>query len=67
MALQVFAASTKSPRHLNIERNDDRSDDIILLAIGSGWPPRDLAEPARPGAPHGVAGRRDGAPLRRAG
>jgi membrane dipeptidase len=40
VALQVFAASTKSPRHLNIERNDDSSDDIILLAIGSGWPPR---------------------------
>ena len=40
VALQVFAASTKSPRHLNIERNDDTSDDIILLAIGSGWPPR---------------------------
>ncbi len=39
VALQVFAASTKSPRHLNIERNDDRSDDIILLAIASGWPP----------------------------
>ena len=26
-ALQVLAASTKSPRHLNLERNDDRSDD----------------------------------------
>lgn len=38
VAVQVFAASTKSPRHLNIERNDDRSDDIVLLAIGSGWP-----------------------------
>jgi membrane dipeptidase len=40
VALQVFAASTKSPRHLNIERNDDSTDDIILLAIGSGWPVR---------------------------
>jgi microsomal dipeptidase-like Zn-dependent dipeptidase len=40
VSLQVFAASTKSPRHLNIERNDDRSDDIILLAIAEGWPPR---------------------------
>ena len=29
VALQVLAAPTKSPRHLNIERNDDRSDDII--------------------------------------
>jgi membrane dipeptidase len=39
VALQVFAASTKSPRHLNIERNDDQSDDIILVAVASGWPP----------------------------
>ena len=38
VALQVLAASTKSPRHLNIERNDDRSDDIILLALAGGWP-----------------------------
>jgi membrane dipeptidase len=34
-----LAASTKSPRHLNIERNDDRSDDVVLLAIALGWPP----------------------------
>src|SRR5688500_8868676 len=27
VALQVLAASTKTPRHLNLERNDDRSDD----------------------------------------
>ena len=39
VALQVLAAPTKSPRRLNIERNDDRSDDIILVAIGLGWPP----------------------------
>ena len=39
MALQVFAATTKSPRHLNIERNDDRTDDVVLLAIALGWPP----------------------------
>jgi membrane dipeptidase len=39
VALQVFAASTKSPRHLNIERNDDRSDDVVLLALALGWPP----------------------------
>jgi membrane dipeptidase len=38
VALQVLAASTKSPRHLNIERNDDRSDDILLLALAGGWP-----------------------------
>jgi membrane dipeptidase len=39
VALQVLAASTKSPRHLTIEGNDDRSDDVILLALGAGWPP----------------------------
>ncbi|MEX2184742.1 MAG: membrane dipeptidase [Chloroflexota bacterium] len=39
VALQVLAATTKSPRHLNIERNDDRSDDITLVAVASGWPP----------------------------
>ena len=39
VALQVLAATTKSPRHLNLERNDDRSDDVILLALALGWPP----------------------------
>jgi microsomal dipeptidase-like Zn-dependent dipeptidase len=39
VALQVLAASTKSPRHLNIERNDDSSDDVVLLALALGWPP----------------------------
>jgi membrane dipeptidase len=39
VALQVLAATTKSPRHLNIERNDDTSDDITLVALASGWPP----------------------------
>ncbi|MDQ3127335.1 MAG: membrane dipeptidase, partial [Chloroflexota bacterium] len=37
-ALQVFAVATKVPRHLNIERNDDRTDDITLIALGLGWP-----------------------------
>lgn len=39
VALQVFAASTQSPRHLNIERNTGDSDDIVLLAVALGWPP----------------------------
>jgi membrane dipeptidase len=38
VALQVFALPTKVPRHLNIERNDDRSDDIRLVAVVQGWP-----------------------------
>jgi membrane dipeptidase len=39
VAIQVFAVTTKVPRNLNLERNDDRSDDILLVAIGRGWPP----------------------------
>jgi microsomal dipeptidase-like Zn-dependent dipeptidase len=39
VALQVFAVATKVPRHLNIERNDDRTDDIALVALVQGWPP----------------------------
>jgi membrane dipeptidase len=38
-AIQVFAVTTKVPRNLNIERNDDRTDDILLVAIVRGWPP----------------------------
>jgi membrane dipeptidase len=38
VALQVFALPTKVPRHLNIERNDDRTDDIRLVALVQGWP-----------------------------
>ena len=40
VAVQVFAMATKSPRNLNIERNDDRSDDVTLVAIAGGWPIR---------------------------
>jgi membrane dipeptidase len=39
VAVQVFGVATKSPRRLNIERNDDRSDNVTALAIGRGWPP----------------------------
>ncbi|HET7031006.1 MAG TPA: membrane dipeptidase [Candidatus Limnocylindrales bacterium] len=38
LALQVFAATTQVPRHLNYDRNDDRSDDIRLVALAQGWP-----------------------------
>jgi hypothetical protein len=31
--LQVFSLPTKSPHGLNIESNDDKSDDIFWLAI----------------------------------
>jgi membrane dipeptidase len=39
VAIQVLAASTHAPHHLNIEANDGRRDDVTLLAIGAGWPP----------------------------
>jgi microsomal dipeptidase-like Zn-dependent dipeptidase len=39
IAIQVFAVATKVPRHLNIDRNDDASDDIALVALAQGWPP----------------------------
>ena len=66
LALQVLAATTKTPRHLNIERNDDRSDDVLLLALASGWPPRtwsSLAERALhlASVAHDTAARSDGA------
>ncbi len=39
VGIQVFAVATKVPRHLNIERNDDRSDDVTTVALVQGWPP----------------------------
>ncbi|HET9614527.1 MAG TPA: membrane dipeptidase [Candidatus Limnocylindrales bacterium] len=39
VAVQLFAVATKVPRHLNIERNDDRTDDMRLVALAQGWPP----------------------------
>lgn len=38
VALEVFGVVTQSPRGLNIERNDDSTDDIFLLAIAQRWP-----------------------------
>jgi len=39
VALQVFSLPTKTPRGLNIESNDDKSDSIFWLAIVDRWPP----------------------------
>lgn len=38
VALEVFGVVTQSPRGLNIERNDDSTDDIFLLAMAQRWP-----------------------------
>ncbi|MEQ9562005.1 MAG: dipeptidase [Woeseiaceae bacterium] len=41
VALQVFSATTKSPKGQNYETNEaDASDTITLLAVASFWPPR---------------------------
>lgn len=40
MALATFSIVTKVPRGLAMSGNDDRSDDIRLLAIAQLWPPR---------------------------
>ncbi len=37
-ALQVFSAVTKVPRGININRNKDDSDNILLLALAQRWP-----------------------------
>jgi membrane dipeptidase len=37
-ALQVFAVATKVPRHMTYDANDDRSDDVSLIALVQGWP-----------------------------
>jgi membrane dipeptidase len=36
--LQIFDAVTKTPRNLNIERNDDSTDNVALLALAEHWP-----------------------------
>src|SRR5262245_43001811 len=38
VALQVFAVATKVPRHANYDMNDDRTDDVTLVALVRGWP-----------------------------
>jgi microsomal dipeptidase-like Zn-dependent dipeptidase len=38
VALQIFSLPTKSPRGLNIERNEDNSDTIFWLALVDRWP-----------------------------
>jgi microsomal dipeptidase-like Zn-dependent dipeptidase len=40
VAVQAFTVVTKTPRGLNIDRNDDRTDNITPLALVQRWPPR---------------------------
>ena len=39
VALQVFSVPTKVPHDVNIQQNDERSDDIFWLALAERWPP----------------------------
>ncbi len=39
VALQVFSMAVKTPRGINIDRNDDSSDEILTLALAKRWPP----------------------------
>ena len=39
VALQVLSCSVKVPRHLNIERNEDTSDEVTKIALAQRWPP----------------------------
>jgi membrane dipeptidase len=39
VALQVFSMAVKTPTGLNIERNDDTTDDVLKLALAKRWPP----------------------------
>jgi microsomal dipeptidase-like Zn-dependent dipeptidase len=43
VSLQAFTVVTKSPRWLNIERNDDKTDDIYLLGLAQLQPLENLS------------------------
>lgn len=38
IALEALAVCPKVPRRANLDRNDDRTDDVTLLAIAQRWP-----------------------------
>jgi len=40
VAIEGFTVVTKTPRGLNVSRNDDRSDNVTPLVIVGRWPPR---------------------------
>jgi microsomal dipeptidase-like Zn-dependent dipeptidase len=42
VALQAFAACPKVPRSRNLDRNDGKGDDVLLVGLASGWPPSAL-------------------------
>ena len=44
VTVQAFTVVTHTPRGLNIEKNDDTTDDVTLLALAQRWPPRTWAD-----------------------
>ena len=40
VAIQALAACVRVPHGINPERNEDTSDDVRMMAIALGWPPR---------------------------
>ena len=40
VALQVFSMPTKTPRGVNVESNDNKSDNVFWLALAERWPIR---------------------------
>ena len=45
VSIQAFTVVTTSPRHLNIYKNADTSDQVRLIAMAEGWPPRTWNSP----------------------
>ncbi len=45
VGIEVFSVVTQTPRGLNIERNDDRTDNVRWLALAERWPPRTWTSP----------------------
>jgi microsomal dipeptidase-like Zn-dependent dipeptidase len=39
VALQAFAATTHVPWGINVERNEEGSDQVVFLALAQRWPP----------------------------
>ena len=65
VALQALSACVRVASHLNVERNEDTTDDVRLLALALGWPPTTWTSGlARAlllaGRAHGFAVRSDG-------
>ncbi len=45
VALQALSAAVRVPRHLDLDRNADTSDDVLFVAIAGGWPVRTWRSP----------------------